>query len=426
MIGLLRLVAYAITGVSLAGLTLVGLLALSLATGWFNLVLPKAEPPLPDLKATPPLMLGGETLSLPAWQRQRAALFERFENHVYGTWPGGRLARVKAVETLSPDTLPPGATLEILRVDVGLQDRALNLALVLPVGPGPHPVFMVQIFCGVRTGLPGVSERISNDPQPAPCEASLAMPIIKLIFGSQINNPPYEALIERGYGAVLMHPGDIVPDVAPAATPWQDRLTPSMEEPRTGAIAAWAWAFSKAVDALSAHDRVDGERLIAYGHSRHGKAALLAGAYDERIAAVISHQSGTGGASLNREKAGETVGQITASYPHWFTPRFADYAGREEDLPVDQHHLIALNAPRPVLIGNSWRDEWSDPAGAFVAARAASPVWILYGVEGLKADAFANAVSAGRLGFYLRSGRHAVTDEDWAVFFDFADTHLPD
>ena len=120
-------------------------------------------------------------------------------------------------------------------------------------------------------------------------------------------------------------------------------------------------------------------QTIAYGHSRYGKAALLAAAFDGSIDAVISHQSGTGGASLSRDKKGETVEKIMQSYPHWFSAKY-----NADNKDFDQHHLLALIAPRPILLGNASRDVWSDPEGAFRAAQGASPIYQLYGKDGLR------------------------------------------
>jgi len=140
---------------------------------------------------------------------------------------------------------------------------------------------------------------------------------------------------------------------------------------------------------------------------------------------VIAHQSGRGGAALTRSEAGESVAQITRTFGFWFTPRFATYAGREAEIPVDQHQLLALIAPRPVLIGSGDRDAWSDPAGAFRAVQAASPVYQLYGAPAFEQTRMTKPELARPQAFFMRRGTHGVTTEDWALFLEFLDAHFP-
>jgi len=140
---------------------------------------------------------------------------------------------------------------------------------------------------------------------------------------------------------------------------------------------------------------------------------------------VISHQSGTGGASLNKRKKGESIEDITGQYPHWFSKTYAGYAGREEELPIDQHHLLALIAPRPILLGNARRDVWSDPNGALKAAIGADPVWKLYGADkGLRQQRYKPFNPDADLSLWIRSGTHGVVKEDWPAFLEFLDAHF--
>ena len=179
------------------------------------------------------------------------------------------------------------------------------------------------------------------------------------------------------------------------------------------------------VDALESDPDIAASDYVTYGHSRYGKSALVAAAFDPRISGVISHQSGTGGASLNRRKKGETVASITKNYPHWFAARYAEYAGREGEMPVDQHHLLALIAPRPVMLGNARRDVWSDPNGAFRAAMGADPVYRLYADAGLEQSRLDEWRPDASLAFWLRPGTHGVVEEDWPAFLEFLDAHFP-
>jgi hypothetical protein len=188
-----------------------------------------------------------------------------------------------------------------------------------------------------------------------------------------------------------------------------------------GVVAVWAAAFSWALDVLEADPRIDASRTAAWGHSRQGKAALLAAAFDSRIEAVIPLQAGKGGGTLTRSYAGETVKQITKSYPHWFSPAYAAYSDREADIPVDQHQLLALVAPRPMMLGNGWKDVWSDPNGAFRAAVGADPVYKLLGAKGLTQTDLRQKPNGGELEFFIRSGGHGVRVADWDEMLDFLD-----
>ncbi len=162
------------------------------------------------------------------------------------------------------------------------------------------------------------------------------------------------------------------------------------------------------------------------GHSRLGKTALLAGAFDERIALVIPHQAGCGGSAPSRGKVGESVKQINNGFPHWFNGAFKEFNDQPDRLPFDQNCLAALVAPRPMLFSNAVEDTWANPEGQFQVLLATDPVYRFLGVEGLGAKAMPEPgkLLDSRLGYYLRPGKHSMTKEDWKVFLDFADKHL--
>jgi hypothetical protein len=250
-------------------------------------------------------------------------------------------------------------------------------------------------------------------------------PLIRLVFGRHANAPPWPEMARRGYAAASFYAGDIVPDDAAAATAALARLQPGVPAAeRGGAVAAWAWSYSRVLEALEREPGVDPARTAVWGHSRNGKAALLAAAFDPNIDMVLSHQSGRGGAALSRSPRGETVAEITASFPHWFAPQYASHASREAEMPVDQHQLIALIAPRPVLLGAARRDAWADPAGAFTALRGAQPAYALHGSEGLTQMRLSEPDLGADLAAFMRAGRHGVHASDWAMFLAFMDSHF--
>jgi hypothetical protein len=168
---------------------------------------------------------------------------------------------------------------------------------------------------------------------------------------------------------------------------------------------------------------VDAHRIAALGHSRNGKTALLAAAFDERIAMAFPHQAGCGGSAPSRSKTGESVKAINTRFPHWFNARFKEFNDAPERLPFDQECLVALCAPRPVLFSAAEGDQWSNPAGQFQVLQAAASVYQLFGVEGLTAKEMPplRQLVGSRLGYYIREGKHSMTVDDWRAFMDFAD-----
>lgn len=240
-----------------------------------------------------------------------------------------------------------------------------------------------------------------------------------------------ERFIERGYGVATVYYGDIEPDFDHGGKYGVRSLFPASGARASddwGSLGAWSWGLSRIVDYLQTDPAVDGKKIALSGVSRLGKAVIWAGAQDERIAMVIPMLSGEGGASISRRNFGETIADLTnpVRYDYWFAPRYQEYAGKADELPVDGHMLLALIAPRPVLqiVGNT--DTWSDPMGEWVSAKAATPVYALYGKKGIEKEA---ELQAGQpilqdMGFFMHDGGHRVLPEDFDAILDFMDHHF--
>jgi len=350
---------------------------------------------------------------------RRAEVLRLFEEHVYGRSPGRpQKLRFELLEN-TPGALGGAAVRKQWRILLtGADDGPrLDLLVWLPPAAGkPVPAFLGLNFQG--------NHAVTDDPGvPLPKHAG-AKP-----RGAEASRWPVATIVGRGYALATAWYGDIEPD---SADGWKQgvRAALSPEGAATkfdgddwGAIAAWAWGLSRALDCLEQDPAIDAKRVAVIGHSRLGKTALWAGARDERFAIVISNNSGEGGAALARRCFGETTAVIQKSFPHWFCGNFRRYADRENELPVDQHELLALVAPRPLYVASAEADQWADPRGEFLAAKAAGPVYALFGHRGVGVDEMPplDHPVGGRIGYHIRRGKHDVTDYDWQQYLAFAD-----
>lgn len=241
---------------------------------------------------------------------------------------------------------------------------------------------------------------------------------------------PIREIVGAGYGVATAHYGDIDPDFddgfengVHALFP-EYRCTETTPE-RWGAIAAWAWGLSRLVDVLTKTEGISPNGMMVLGHSRLGKTALWAGANDERFKIVISNNSGCGGAALSKRCFGESVARINTSFPHWFNRNFRRFNDREDEMPFDQHQLVAAIAPRPVYIASASKDLWADPLGELLSGYHATPAYALFGLSGgLPSNLPAVNQSIGEtIGYHLREGEHDLTSSDWQYFIQFAKRH---
>jgi len=238
---------------------------------------------------------------------------------------------------------------------------------------------------------------------------------------------PVRTLIERGYATASFHTSDVCPDKKDGYDQgirafFADGKPP--EDKAWRSLSAWGWGASRILDHLETLPTIDAKRVGLVGHSRGGKTSLWAAAEDTRFAIAYSNNSGCGGAALTRRSYGETVGRITSSFPHWFCPPFAEYAGRENELPVDQHQLIGLIAPRGVYVTSADEDLWADPRGEYLSLKESAPVFRLLGKTSItnpEMPALNTPRHVGQTGYHIRTGGHGLEQQDWDWFLDFAD-----
>jgi hypothetical protein len=241
--------------------------------------------------------------------------------------------------------------------------------------------------------------------------------------GTLTNVWDLEQCIARGYAVATFYYGDVEPDDPGAGGGVRQSVHLRDGTDDWGAIAAWAWGLQRAADYVAKENDIDSKHIALVGHSRLGKAAMLAGAFDERVAMVIALQAGCGGTAPSRGTVGESVERINTVFPHWFCGEFKKFNTQVDRLPFDQNCLMALCAPRPVLLGAAVEDTWANPAGAFEMLKDAGKVYRLLGAEGLSASTMpqTSQLIDSTLGFFIRPGQHSMTPEDWKYFLDFAD-----
>ena len=365
-----------------------------------------------DLALPDPLISasGAHITTVLQWTSRRQEILDLFRENVYGRMPVKRPKDLHFKLLDSTSTAMSGMAtrkqVDILFSGPGGQGR-INLLVFIPNHvPKPVPGFLL------------ICNRSPDNIDPT----------------RKIKSPywPAEEIIKRGYMAATFYYGDLDPDYPDGFKNGVHGIFDPNNGPRGddawGAISAWAWGASRAMDYFESDPDIDQTRIGVVGHSRGGKTALWCGAEDDRFALVVSNDSGCTGAALARRKKGETIKNINDSFPHWFCANYKKFNNREDQLPVDQHMLIALMAPRAVYVASASEDSWSDPKGEFLSCVYASPVYALYGLTGLGTDQMPPAdhpIHKGRIAYHLRTGKHNLTVYDWYCFMDYADILWP-
>ncbi|QDS94876.1 hypothetical protein FF011L_36580 [Roseimaritima multifibrata] len=361
----------------------------------------------------------GQPVGRDEWVAYRRAEVQRlFEDSVYGATPSQKLSvRYELVESDS-NALGGAATRKQIAAFFGDEEYRIDILVYLPNNTvGPVAGFVGLNFSGNHTvhADPAIIERDTGKER-----------------GAYASRWQVEKVIGRGYALATVHRDQVDPDnyrhdFTDGIHPLFYREGQAKPEPTEwGSIGAWAWSLSRILDYLETDEQVDASKVAVIGHSRLGKAALWAGAQDTRFAMTISNDSGCGGAALYRRCYGERIHHMLKPVGYWFCTNHHQYQQKEATLPVDQHMLMALIAPRPLYVASATNDRWADPKGEFLAARHASPVYQLFDKPALSQDRLPapDQPIHTTIGYHLRTGAHDVTAFDWEQYLKFADRHF--
>ncbi len=396
-----------------------------------------ANASLPDPLVT---MLGAPVKTREDWVKDRAPELRRlFQHYMYGRMPAQPATFVANIVREDKAALGGKATMREVEVHTTGPELRINLLLVIPnKRTAAAPVFLGVNFNGNHMLLADPMIRLPESWVPA--ANGTEHKASNEDRGKETATWAIEQTIDRGYAFAGFYNGDVVPDnmeLAKARMAEFPRANGITDDDSGATIMCWAWGFSRMIDYLVTDPDIDANRIALVGHSRNGKTALLAAAMDERVAMVIPTQAGCGGSAPNRlppelqnppdgKLVHETVRRINTSFPHWFCGNFKAFNDATDKLPFDQHCLIALCVPRPVLLSNATDDQWANPAGQFEMLLAADPVYRLIAGDGLGAEKMpeVGTLLNSRLGYYIRPGKHSMTGEDWKVWLDYADKWL--
>ena len=391
--------------------------------------------PLPD-----PLVCddGTPVRDAAMWRnRRRAELLELFAREVYGRTPSGRPAGMHwKITSLDRQALGGRATRKEITVwfTPGTEGPRMHLLIYQPNGDGaPWPTFLGLNYFGnlCVNADPGIR---STDAwmRESPAQHIVKNRATEATRGAHASRWQIETVVSRGYATATVYYGDLCPDrddgmEESVGAMFRSGKVNDRPVDGWGSIGIWAWGLSRALDIIETDRELDAKRVAVHGHSRLGKTALWAAAQDERFALAISNNSGAGGAALAKRIYGETVAISNSRHSTpWYALNYRKYNDNEAALPVDQHELLALIAPRPLYVASAIDDRGADPRGEFLSARHAGPVYALFGRKGVGVDDFppVDHPVGDFVRYHVRTGGHDITAYDWAQYLDFADRHL--
>jgi len=370
------------------------------------------------------------------WNKRRPELLHLFETNIYGKTPSKKTdTLIFKLHKIHDNALKGKAIMKEVDIFFTKQQDTNNMRLLIyipKIKSQKVPCFLSLNFKGNMainsdTAISLNNRWIRSDDN----KGIVNNRSTDGIRGIDSSRWPIDMIIEKGYAIATAYYGDLDPDYDDGFHNGVQPLfyktgqnKPDSDE--WGAIGAWAWGLSRALDYLITDSLIDGGKIIVLGHSRLGKTALWAGAQDQRFAIVISNCSGCCGAALSKRNFGENAIIINTFFPHWFCNNFKKYNQNESALPVDQHELIALIAPRPVYVVSASEDLWADPKGEFLGALYADTVYKFLKTAGLPVKTMPelNAPVMGKIGYHIRTGKHDITKYDWTQYLKFADLNL--
>ena len=374
---------------------------------------------------------GKKITSAAAWNnQQRPYIYHLFEENVYGRFPLEKIPLRFVVRETNNHALNNLAVRKQVRIYLNPPANSvyIDLLVYLPAAAKtPVPVFTGYNFTGNHTIANDTGIYLSTSWMPPKAKGVVDNRATDSSRGTDTAQWQLREILSHGYGLAVAYYGDVEPDNPDG---WKTGIRTTMstalqiKPEEWSAIGAWAWGLDRIMDYLQQDKAIDAKRIALIGHSRLGKAALWAGAGDQRFAIIISNESGEGGAALSKRWYGETVAIINQHFPHWFVANYKKYNDNTAVLPVDQHMLLSLMAPRPLYVASAEGDQWSDPRGEFLSARHADPVYALFNKKGIGTDSMpALHQPVGQtVRYHIRAGKHDVTLYDWQQYLRFADS----
>jgi hypothetical protein len=365
--------------------------------------------------------------------KRRPEILNAFAEHVYGHTPSEKLRQYFQVDSVDRSALSGEAIRKQITIAFSPQEDSPRIHLLVyePVhAKYPFPAIVGLNFEGNQTvdSDPGITLHDVWVPDPEDRQTINELRRHERRRPSEDSRGRYayrwqlDKVLQRGYALATAYYGDIEPDFDGGLRYGVRSLFLRPVE-QWGAIGAWAWGLSRALDYLVTDPAIDAKRVVVIGHSRLGKAAAWAAAQDQRFAVLLSNESGMGGVSLYRAKTGETLEHLNTSFPYWFCEKFHQYTGHPERLPVDGNLLLSLCAPRPAYIASAEQDSFSNPSAEFLSAVLAGNVYRLFGKPGLGTNVMPPVDQAvmRTLGYHVRRGVHEVTEFDWDQYLKFLD-----